>query len=111
MEMTTETRPGGIAIVHITEQLSIRTAASVKKYLTQTVSDGFPRLVVELGSITFVDSSGLTALISGMKAARNAGGDLRIAHPTSEVQRILDLTGLNQIFRAYPTIDEALLGF
>jgi hypothetical protein len=45
----------------------------------------------------------LGALIAGLKAARQAGGDLRIAAPTAQVETVLALTNLNRVLTAYPS--------
>ena len=60
------------------------------------------RVVVDLSAVEFIDSSGLGALISGLKVARQAGGDLRIAAPTRQVITVLELTNLNRVLRAHP---------
>ena len=58
--------------------------------------------------VSFVDSSGLGALISGMKATRIAGGDLRIAQVGDQARLILELTTLDKVMKIYPTVEEAL---
>jgi anti-sigma B factor antagonist len=50
-------------------------------------------------------------VIGGLKVARQAGGDLRIARPNQQVQLVLDLTSLNQVLRPYGSLEEALAGF
>ncbi len=52
------------------------------------------RIVVDLSETEFIDSSGLGALIAGLKIARKAGGDLCIAAPTQQVCTVLELTTL-----------------
>src|SRR5205809_5297005 len=52
--------------------------------LAAAVEDGNRQLVVDLDQVNFIDSSGLGALISGLKSARQAGGDLRIANPSEQ---------------------------
>jgi anti-sigma B factor antagonist len=65
----------------------------------------------DLGAVPFVDSSGLGALIGGLKAARLAGGDLRLARPAEQAAMILELTNLSRVLRAHATVEEALAGF
>lgn len=54
-----------------------------------------------------MDSSGVGALVAGLKATREAGGDLRIANPSSQVALVLELTRLNEIFVSYPNAETA----
>jgi len=69
------------------------------------------RLVVDLGAVTFIDSSGFGALIGGLKAARQAGGDLRIARPTNQALVVLKLTSLDRVLRPFASVEEAVAGY
>ena len=102
---------GGAAVVHLNGRLDLLSAGDVKQRLSQVVADGSKKVVVDLGDVSFVDSSGLGSLIGGLKAARLAGGDLRIARPAEQARTILDLTTLNRVLRPYATLEEALAGF
>jgi anti-anti-sigma factor len=101
----------GAAVVRLNGRLDLLSAADVKGRLGQVVAQGDRRIVVDLNDVSFVDSSGLGALIGGLKAARQAGGDLRIARPPQQAQTILELTTLNRVLRPYATVEEALAGF
>ena len=74
------------------------------------MESGSDRLIVDLGEVSFVDSSGLGAVIGGLKVARQAGGDLRIARPNQQVKLVLD-TSLNRLLNPYDTLEQALEGF
>lgn len=82
-------------------------APGLRKELHALVEAGNSRIVVDLSGTEFIDSSGLGALISGLKAARQAGGDLRIAAPTRQVSTVLDLTNLNRVLRSHESADGA----
>ena len=110
MDITLEPQDGGIAVVRLAGRLDLLSAADVRARLSAATEDGHRRLVVDLSGVTFVDSSGLGALIGGLKAARVAGGDLRIAGPNEQGRVILTLTTLERVLRPYATIDEALAG-
>ena len=62
---------------------------------------------MDLSSTEFMDSSGLGALVAGLKTARQAGGDLRIASPSAQVQTVLSLTNLDRVLRAHETVEQA----
>jgi anti-anti-sigma regulatory factor len=46
-----------------------------------------------------------------MRAARQAGGDLRIANPSEQAKMLLSLTSLDQVLKIHPTVEEAVVGF
>ncbi len=96
------------AVVQLRGRLDLLVASEVKQRLTKAVQDGFQLLVIDMSEVSFVDSSGLGALIGGLKAARMAGGDLRLANVGSQAMAILELTTLNRVLRPYPNVAEAL---
>jgi anti-sigma B factor antagonist len=104
---TVELLDGGIGVVHLAGRLDITSAASAKQVFASVVADGNPRLVVDLAGVSFIDSSGLSALVSGLRSARQAGGDLRIAAAGSQPVTLFSLTSLDQVFRLYPTVEAA----
>ncbi len=83
-------------------------APALKARIDDLVADGKAHLVVDLHAVDFIDSSGLGALIGGLKSARQRGGDLRIAAPGDQVRAVLKLTNLDRILSPYPTVDDAL---
>jgi anti-anti-sigma factor len=101
---------GGAVVIRPEGRLNMVAAPAFRDQLHALVTSGSSRLVVDLSHISFIDSSGLGALISGLKVARQAGGDLRIAKPTSQVETVLNLTNLNRVLRSYPHPDNAFDG-
>ena len=111
MEVNVELRANGVAVVGLSGRLDLLAAADVKRRLSDAVAAGQKMLVVLLKGVSFVDSSGLGALIGGLKAARLVGGDLRIARPGEQARMILGLTTLDRVMRPYAAIEEALADF
>ncbi|GAB3601269.1 STAS domain-containing protein [Microbacterium tumbae] len=83
-------------------------APPLKARIDDLVAAGKTRLIVDLHAVDFIDSSGLGALIGGLKTARQQGGDLRIAAAGDQVRAVLKLTNLDRILSPYGTVDEAL---
>jgi anti-anti-sigma factor len=100
-----------VTVVSPKGRLDMSSAPAFRSQVRQLVESGSTHLVVDLHDVSFVDSSGLGAVIGGLKVARQAGGDLRIARPNQQVQLVLDLTSLNQVLRPYGSLEEALAGF
>ena len=103
----TRTTGSGVTVVRPDGRLNMVAAPALRKQLHDLVADGNARVVVDLSATDFIDSSGLGALISGLKVARQAGGDLRIAAPTRQVITVLELTNLNRVLRAHESADGA----
>jgi anti-sigma B factor antagonist len=100
-----------VAVVRPQGRLDMQSAPDLRQQLAQLTEQGKDRLVIDLGAIGFMDSSGLGAIIGGLKAARQKGGDLHIARANEQVRLVLQLTSLDQVLRPFETVEEASHGF
>jgi anti-sigma B factor antagonist len=91
-------------------RLDVESAVDFRERVKGLLESGVSHLVVDLCDVSFVDSTGLGAIIGGLKRARLSGGDLRIARPRQEVRTILELTSLDRVLRPYESVEEALPG-
>lgn len=107
MEFDTEHVDTYGVVVRPRGRLNMVAAPRLRSLLTETVQSGRTRVVVDLSATDFMDSSGLGALIAGLKTARQAGGDLRIAQVTPQVAMVLQLTNLDRVLRSYDTVEAA----
>ena len=110
MKVTTE-QVGATTVVHCDGRLNMVAAPGLKGSLDQLVAAGSTRLVVDLSDTAFIDSSGLGALVAGLKRARQAGGDLRIAAPSDQVRTVLGLTNLDRVLKPYDDLTAATDGW
>ena len=97
--------------LRIDGRLNMVAAPRVRAAVEDVVRDGANRVVIDLSDVTFMDSSGLGALIAGLKTTRQAGGDLRIAAPAEQVAAVLKLTNLDRVLRPYGTPEAAADGW
>ncbi len=88
-------------------RLNMVAAPKLREVVQEAVSAGYKRIVVNLAETSFMDSSGLGALIGCLKLARQAGGDLRIACVQPQVLMVLELTSMNRVLTPHPTAEEA----
>ncbi|WP_285115658.1 STAS domain-containing protein [Leifsonia sp. fls2-241-R2A-40a] len=106
MNITTSIRDDGVAVLAAEGRISLVTAPELRREVQRVVDDGHTRVAMDLSAVAFIDSSGLGALISGLKTARAAGGDLRLAGAGDHVTRVLRLTNLDRILRVFPSSDD-----
>jgi anti-sigma B factor antagonist len=107
MQFTTENLGTDIAVVRADGRLNMVSAPELRETITATIAAGRPRIVVDLTDTSFIDSSGLGALIGCLKSARQAEGDLRIAAPNDQVRMVLKLSNVDRILRSYDSAAEA----
>lgn len=92
-------------------RLTMTAAPTLRAAVETCVAEGHPRVVVDLSLTSFVDSSGLGALVNGLKSTRVAGGDLRIAGAPQQVRSVLSLTNLDRVLKPYVDVEEASHGW
>ncbi|MFD2531732.1 STAS domain-containing protein [Gracilimonas halophila] len=82
-------------------------AVSLNEKLHELIDADKTNVVVDLGKVKFMNSSGLGMLIGGLTTMRKAGGDLRIANATDKIESLLIVTKLITVFKHYKSVDEA----
>lgn len=98
-----------IVIAHVTGELDIVGASSTGEAIGEAVPTSARALVVDLGRLEFIDSSGIAMMFS---MARRLGGrrqELRVVARKGEpVQRVLELVEFDRAAPIYETVEEAL---
>jgi anti-sigma B factor antagonist len=107
MDISTIPHPGGVTEVSVSGRLNMVTATRVREAIQAAVDDHHARIAVNLEGVVFLDSSGLGALIAGMKAAREAGGDVRLVRPAEQVELVLELTNMAGVLRSFDSVQSA----
>ena len=103
---TSRTSSGATVLV-ATGRLDFHTVAALRRQLHDYFEAGSTRLVVDLSGVASMDSSGVGALIFGLKAARSAGGDLRLAAPTESVAGTLEMMNLTKVLVTCESAEDA----
>ena len=88
-------------------RLNVIAAPELRAAVNGALEAGHRWLVLDLAQTDFMDSSGLGALVSCLKSAREADGDLRIANAGEQILMVLNLTSLDRILPSYPNVQEA----
>jgi anti-sigma B factor antagonist len=84
--------------VHLLGELDMSTAPQLRDELLRLTSNGAREVTVDLSDLQFMDSTGLSVLITGLKRLREKGGDMALRSPTPGTRRVLEITGLTDIF-------------
>lgn len=93
------------ALVAIRGEIDLYTAPRLHGDLVAALDTaGGGRLLVEMSQVEFCDSTGINVLLSGLKRARERGGDLEVVTPSATVRKILDVTGLDAVFTIHRTL-------
>ena len=92
MEIEKSYQDGDVAVLRLVGRLNMVAAPRLKSDIDQTVAEGRPR-------------------IAGLKKSRQASGDLRITGVTQQVATVLQLTNLDKVLRAHPSVEAATDGW
>ena len=104
-------RKGNVVVVSLEGSLDADTAPRLDKAIGKLISDVESKVICDLKSLKFISSAGLGTLSSLRKKLKGAGGDLRLASPTTEVLDVFELLSFTRIFTICANLDEALQGF
>ncbi len=101
----------GIGVAAMTGRLNAGSAPEAKDRLKAQVTGATNKLVLDMGGLVFIDSSGLAAIVAGYKAAIESGGGLKLARLTPQVAQVFALTRLDRVFETYPDVESAMKSF
>lgn len=102
---------GGYRVLRPDGDLDVYTVGSLRDALGRMIEESTPRVVVDLDGVPFMDSSGLGALMGGVRRLREAGGDLAIACTREQHLKLFTITGFGEGVSIAPTVEEAAKGF
>jgi anti-anti-sigma factor len=106
MKITQHELTNGVIVLELVGRLNMVSTSLLRETVHTVVDHGSARIAIDLSNVDFVDSSGLGALVSGLKTARQAGGDLRIAGVNDQVRLVLSLTNLERVLTPYDSVED-----
>jgi len=110
LKVETHTVEENLAVIALSGEVDVYTSPRLKQEMVDLLNRGTVRLVVDLSSVQYLDSTGLGVLIGGLKRAREREGDLRLICDNPRILRIFEITGLTKIFDIYRNEADALAG-
>jgi anti-anti-sigma factor len=97
-----------IIVLTLSGHLDLATAWEFSAKLQNCIANITPHIVVNLSQVDFIDSSGLTALVAGMRDTAKLHGSFCLCNIDPEVKRIFELTMMNYVLAIFATEKEAL---
>jgi anti-sigma B factor antagonist len=101
LAMEEKTLSESCGLISLSGRLNGVSAPEFKRGIKRIVDEGRSRLIVDMSGVVFVDSSGLSALISGLKSAREAGGYFRLASLRDQPASVIKLMMLDRVFEIF----------
>ncbi|WP_102029362.1 STAS domain-containing protein [Salirhabdus sp. Marseille-P4669] len=90
--------------VKLSGEIDVYTAPNLKEALLKLTKKEGSLIKVDLEKVTYMDSTGLGALISGLKSTKENNSELVLCNLQERVYRLFDITGLKEVFQIESTI-------
>ncbi|MFD0684152.1 STAS domain-containing protein [Actinomadura fibrosa] len=102
-------RYGDHTIVAVAGDIDVETSPRLREFLIGLVDDGARHLVIDLGGVTFLDSTGIGVMIGVLHRLRAANGTMSCAGGSTAVRSVFRVTQLTRVFALHDSLDQALL--
>lgn len=101
-------RRGGVPVVRLYGEVDLGTIPRVEEAFAEAVAlkDGIPGLVLDLSEVTFMDSTGISALVGQRKGL--GGGELWLVLGGGGARRTMEIAGIDSVFRIVPDLEAAV---
>jgi len=97
---------GEVSVVDVAGRITLGEGSSaLRDLLREMVSKGQKKILLNLGDVSYIDSSGIGELVSGFTTVTNSGGDLKLLNLNKRVKDLLQITKLYTVFDVHE--DEA----
>jgi anti-sigma B factor antagonist len=108
----TSTQQGAVTIIRLEGNLmGGPDATSVNNILHELVEQGTKHVVIDLGGVEFINSSGLGLLIGSATTMKNAGGALKLANASEKILALIKITKLTSVFENHTSVQSAVASF
>ena len=96
---TSKRQVDGVTIVDCSGRITLGEGSVVlRDQIRDLLSKGNKRILLNLGDVSYIDSSGIGELVSAFTAVRNQGGELKLLNLTKKVHDLLQITKLYTVF-------------
>lgn len=97
-----------VTLIEVTGRVDGLSAEELRQALAEEIQRGAKRVVLDLSRVSYMSSAGLRELVAAYRRLQEQGGDLRLAQPSSRVQDVLEMSGLDTIFQIFLTQSDAV---
>lgn len=103
-----ESRRDGNLIIAPSGRIDTATSSEFDHHLSSVIDRGDVQLLIDLSSLEYISSTGLSAFLSAAKKVKAAGGRIALAGLNSRIRLVFEMSGFLRLFPVYPTVDAAL---
>ena len=103
---------GDVSVIDVTGRITLGEGSStLRDAIREMVTKGQKKILLNLGEVSYIDSSGIGELVSGFTSVTNSGGQLRLLNLTKRVKDLLQITKLYTVFDVHESEASAIRSF
>ena len=107
-----ERNAGNVTILDLSGRITIgEGSVQLRDAVRRLLEQGNKNLLIDLGAVDYVDSSGIGELVSCYTTTKNQGGQLKLLNLTKKIKDLLSITKLLTVFETFEDEGEALKSF
>jgi anti-sigma B factor antagonist len=107
-----ERQAGDVTILDLSGKITIgEGSVQLREAVRRLLEDGKKKILLNLGDVAYVDSSGIGELVSSYTTTNNNGGQLKLLNLTKKIQDLLMITKLLTVFETFDSEETALGSF
>jgi len=110
LHLETVTAGADCAVLRIGGEVDVYSAPQLRERIIELLADGIRHVIADLREVDFLDSTGLGALVGGLKRLREQDGSLILVTGPGRIERLLRLTGLDRVFPLSQAVPQAMAG-
>ena len=113
LEIQTKQLPPDIVVLEVVGRITIGRECKQLEWAVDSLvrEKQQKKIVLDLGGVTHMDSTGIGIIVLSAGKAKEAGGELRLAGASKHIEQVLKLTSIDKLVYWKPTVSEAVAGF
>jgi len=103
---------GDVTVIDVSGRITLGEGSSAMRHeMLSLTTSGTKKILLNLGDVSYIDSSGIGELVDGLTSVAKVGGTMKLLNPTRRVKDLLRMTNLNTIFEVHEDEAHAVRSF
>ena len=107
-DLTERSLDADSVVITVAGEIHATTAPEFSERLNEAIATGKTGVILDLTGVEFIDSTGLSVLLNGLRRVTRVRGTMVLACANPTVLRLFEITKLDSTFEIFPTCDEAI---
>lgn len=99
---------GGWTVIDVRGDLDVYSSPTLRQLILDRIHRGDGRIIVDLEHVDFLDSAGVSVMVSALRQATNCNGALALVQPGDQARRMLRLTDLDKVLPTFTSVEDAV---